>query len=241
MIRVIVADRDRLVAQAMGRVIDQEPDMRVTKICADSSALVRGLQAHNTDVVVIDPLGLTAIGVELVRSLREVHPEVRIVIVTASQQEQHLFAAVRAGVRGYVSKSADMAEVLAAIRAAYEGTAVLSRERAVQLMDEFARHCYDETGLSPRQRDILAGIIQAKSNREIAADLGLAEKTIKNYMHGVFAALGCQDRTQAAIAGIRRGLVRESDAPSAGSLVRTHNSIDDRASRRHVAGIPGRV
>jgi DNA-binding NarL/FixJ family response regulator len=129
------------------------------------------------------------------------------VVVTASRWEQDLFTAVRAGVRGYVSKSADPMEVVTAVRAAYQGVAVLSQERAVQLMDEFARQSYVETGLSPRQRDILTGLVQGKTNREIGEELHLAEKTIKNYMRGLFSALGCRDRTEAAVVSIQRGLV----------------------------------
>jgi DNA-binding NarL/FixJ family response regulator len=136
-----------------------------------------------------------------------VNPDVGVVVVTASQSESDLYGAVRAGVRGYISKSADFSEVLKAIRAAYEGLAMLSQEQASQLMAEFARQSYEETGLSLRQREILAGLTQAKTNREIAIDLDLAEKTVKNYMRGLFSALGCRDRTEAAILGIQKGLV----------------------------------
>jgi DNA-binding NarL/FixJ family response regulator len=74
-------------------------------------------------------------------------------------------------------------------------------------MDAFARQSVQESGLSPRQRDILEGLVHGKTNREIAADLALSEKTVKNYMRAIFSVLGCRDRTEAAIAGIRRGLV----------------------------------
>src|SRR5947209_6429852 len=139
MIRVAVADKDRLVAQLLGRLIDEAQGMRVTRIYTNGPSLSVGLEAGGTDVAVVDPIGLTPMGMEFVLRLRGADPAVRIVVVTSSQSEHDLFSAVRAGARGYISKSADPMEVVAAVRAAQQGAAVLSQERAAQLMDEFAR------------------------------------------------------------------------------------------------------
>ena len=207
MIHVVLADRDRLVMQLLARMIDNEPDMCVRGMHTSAHALLSSLQASARDIVVMDPVSLSPSGVEIVSSLRATAPNARVIVLTASQRDLDLFTAVRAGIRGYISKSADAQELLAAIRAAHTGGALISQDRAVQLMDAFASQTYEETGLSPRQRDILEGLVQGKSNREIAADLALSEKTVKNYMRGIFSALGCRDRTEAAIAGLRRGLV----------------------------------
>ena len=207
MIRVTIADRDYLMIQLLARLVDSQHDMRVTRRYTDGTSLLNGVRAKPHDVILLDPQGLNSVNGELLTCVRALDPDARMVVITASTSGADLFSAVRAGVRGYLSKSTDVSDVLTAIRAASQGEALLSQDMAVQLMDEFARQSYQETGLSPRQRDILAGLVQGKTNREIAADLSLSEKTVKNYMRSVFSALGCRDRTEAAIAGIRRGLV----------------------------------
>lgn len=205
--RVVIADRDGLLLELLAHLVNSQPDMQVTRTCTDGESLLEAVRADKGDVILLDPQGLGSIDGELLSLVRTTDPDARLVVITASESSAHLFSAVRAGVRGYLSKSADAADVLAAIRAAHQGVALLGQDMAAQLMDEFARQSYEETGLSPRQRDILAGLVQGKTNREIAADLSLSEKTVKNYMRSVFSALGCRDRTEAAIAGIRRGLV----------------------------------
>jgi DNA-binding NarL/FixJ family response regulator len=116
----------------------------------------------------MDPIGLTPMGMEVVRQVLSIHPDTRVVVLTANQQEQQLFAAIRAGARGYLPKSADITEVLDAIRSVAYGEALISPELAMQLLDEFARLSYLETGLTSRERDILNAIVQGDSNREIA-------------------------------------------------------------------------
>lgn len=207
MIRVTIADRDQLMIQLLARLVDGQHDMRVTSTFTDGTSLLKGVRAKRRDVILLDPQGLNSVTGELLTCIRMTDPDARIVVITASTSGDDLFSAVRAGVRGYLSKSTDVSDVLTAIRAAADGDALLSQDMAAQLMDEFARQSYQETGLSPRQRDILAGLVQGKTNREIAVDLSLSEKTVKNYMRSVFSVLGCRDRTEAAIVGIRKGLV----------------------------------
>jgi two-component system NarL family response regulator len=207
MIRIVLADKDRLVMQLLARLIDDEPDMHVECMCTGGHEFLRAVRTRTYDVAVVDPMGLSPVGMEILAGVRGLDTEVRVVVVTSSTRESDLFGAVRAGVRGFISKSTDISEVLAAIRAAYKGNALLCQERAAQLMDAFARQSVEETGLSVRQREILEGLVQGKTNREIAADLALSEKTVKNYMRSVFSVLGCRDRTEAAIVSIRRGLV----------------------------------
>ena len=185
--------------------------MIVTAIYSDGESLLEGLGSEKADIVLMDPMGLTAMGMEIVRQVITTYPDVHVVILTANQQEQQLFAAVRAGARGYLSKSADISEVLDAIRAVAYGEALISPELAVRLLDEFARLSQLETGLTARERDILNAIVRGDSNREIAQKLGLSEKTIKNYVSEIFTKLNVRDRTEAAVYALRMGLVSEGD------------------------------
>ena len=211
MIRVALADREHLFAQALSRLVTVEGDMRVIGIYTDAESLLQALETEDADVVLMDPMGLSAFGMEVIRQVTGRYPGTRVVVLTANQQEQQLFAAVRAGARGYLTKSADISEVIEAVRAVAYGEALISPELAGRLLDEFARLSQMDTGLTGRERDILSGIVQGDSNREIAQKLGLSEKTIKNYVSEIFTKLNVRDRTEAAVYALRMGLVSEGD------------------------------
>jgi DNA-binding NarL/FixJ family response regulator len=210
-IRVALADRESLLANALSHLVAAEADMSVTGIYTDGESLISDLAELPADIVLMDPIGLTSMGMEIVRQTVGSFPETRVVILTANQQEQQLFAAVRAGARGYLSKSADISEVLDAIRAVAYGEALISPELAIRLLDEFARLSYLETGLTARERDILNAIVRGDSNREIAVGLGLSEKTVKNYVSDILSKLNVRDRTEAAVYALQMGLVTEGD------------------------------
>jgi DNA-binding NarL/FixJ family response regulator len=210
-IRVALADRESLLAHALSHLVEAEADMIVSGIYNDGESLLNGLGKSKAEIVLMDPMGLTSMGMEIVRQVLGSYPEAHIVILTANQQEQQLFAAVRAGARGYLSKSADISEVLDAIRAVAYGEALISPELAVRLLDEFARLSQLETGLTARERDILNAIVRGDSNREIAHKLSLSEKTVKNYVSEILSKLGVRDRTEAAVYALQMGLVTEGD------------------------------
>jgi two-component system, NarL family, response regulator LiaR len=210
-IRVAIADREHLLGQALSRLLGAEADITVTGAFSTADALLQHLAAGEVDVVMMDPLGLSPLGMELIRQALEACPVCRVVVLTTTQQEQQLFSAVRAGARGYLLKSADFSEVLSAIRAVAYGEALISPELAVQLLDEFARLSYQDTGLTARERDILTAIVRGDSNREIANQLGLSEKTVKNYVSDILSKLNVRDRTEAAVYALQMGLVSGGD------------------------------
>jgi DNA-binding NarL/FixJ family response regulator len=185
--------------------------MTVTGIYTEGEELLEALTVKPADVVLMDPIGLSAIGMEMIRQVISIYPDTRVVVLTANQQERQLFAAIRTGARGYLSKSADIAEVLEAIRAVAYGEALISPELAIRLLDEFARLSYLETGLTARERDILSAIVRGDSNREIANELSLSEKTVKNYVSDILGKLHVRDRTEAAVYALQMGLVSDGD------------------------------
>lgn len=211
MIRVALSDREHLLGQALSRLIEAEPDMTVTGVYSDVESLMEGMAISPAQVVIMDPMGLTPLGMEMIRQVRSAFPDTHVVVLTGNHQEKHLFAAIRAGARGYLAKSADITDVLEAIRAVAYGEALISTEIAVQLLDEFARLSYIETGLTARERDILNAIVRGDSNREIAQELGLSEKTVKNYVSEILSKLNVRDRTEAAVYALQTGLVTNGD------------------------------
>lgn len=211
MIRVALADREHLLVQALSHLVDAEADMTLAGMYTDSESMLTGLQNKEADVVLMDPVGLSPMGMEMIRQVLRDNLKIHVVVLTANQQEQQLFAAIRAGARGYLPKSADITEVLEAIRAVAYGEALISPELAVQLLEEFARLSVQQTGLTARERDILNAIVKGDSNREIAKQLGLSEKTVKNYVSDILSKLHVRDRTEAAVYALQMGLVTEGD------------------------------
>ncbi|GAC1397703.1 MAG: response regulator transcription factor [Chloroflexota bacterium] len=210
-IRVALADREHLLVQALAHLVESEADMNIVGTYTDYDALLRDLPKNGADVVLMDPIGLSPLGMQMVKEVLDASPKTHVVVLTANQQEQQLYTAIRAGARGYLPKSADIIEVLDAIRAVAHGEALISPELAVQLLKGFARLSVQETGLTARERDILSAIVQGDSNREIANQLGLSEKTVKNYVSDILSKLHVRDRTEAAVYALQTGLVTEGD------------------------------
>ena len=209
MIRVALADREQLTAEALARLIDAEEDMRVVRITQSAAPLCAGQLGDESDVLVLDPVGLSEWGFGLVQELRATHPDVGIVVLTASGWQHHIVQALRAGAGAYVRKTSGVQDLLTAIRAVHVGAAVLSKEEMGRLVERRDRGSSVLPSLSPRQQQLLNGIVQGKTNRQIADGLCLSEKTVKNYMQGLFAALGVQDRTGAAVLALRLELVSD--------------------------------
>jgi len=121
MIRVALADRESLFVQALAHLAGTETDLVINGRYTDGDALFDGLDSTPADVVLMDPIGLTPMGMEVIRQVLASFPDTKVVVLTANQQEQQLFAAVRAGARGYLLKGADQEQIRAAIRAAANG------------------------------------------------------------------------------------------------------------------------
>jgi two-component system, NarL family, response regulator LiaR len=143
------------------------------------------------------------------RLLRERVPETRVIVLTSFLDDDKLLPALRAGAAGYLLKNAEPQEVVRAVRTAHVRQTVLDPVVAARLVETLAA---DDRGdpidqLTPREREVLVLIGRGYANKRIALELGLAEKTVKAHVGRILAKLGVSDRTQAAIAAVRAGLV----------------------------------
>jgi len=152
-------------------------------------------------------------GIEATRRIVEADPTVGILIVTMSEDDESLFAAMRAGARGYIAKDAERAEILSAIRACALGEAVFGASIARRVADFFAapRSPAAEPfpDLTDRENEILELIAQGRSNGDIASRLGIASKTVRNHVANVFNKLQVADRAQAIVRAREAGLGRD--------------------------------
>ena len=150
-------------------------------------------------------------GVEATRRIKQAHPEVKVVVLTSFSDQDHVLPAIRAGAEGYQLKEIEADELVATIRAAHQGETRLHPQAAGHLVHQFTS---ESTGfrkkgglevLTPREREVLRLITEGMNNKEIAAELMIAEKTVKTHVSGILNKLDLQDRTQAAIHATKQG------------------------------------
>jgi DNA-binding NarL/FixJ family response regulator len=204
MTRVFVVDDHEIVRRGVAQLIDAEPDLEVVGEAANVHEATRRIAATQPDVAVLDVRLPDGSGIDLCRDIRSTHPRVKCLILTAYDDDEALRSAVLAGASGYVIKNVRGGSIVDAIRRAAAGGTV----QAPDVMQRAARTLNPETAprreepdpdLSLRERQILGLIAEGMTNREIGERLGIAEKTVKNYVSGLLAKLGMERRTQAAV------------------------------------------
>lgn len=207
MIRVFLVDDHEIVRRGIAQLIDAEADMTVVGEAGSLSEAERRIEATVPDVAVLDVRLPDGNGIDLCRDIRSAHPDVACLILTAYDDDDALRSAVLAGASGYVLKDIRSRALIEAVRRAAAGgtiqSAAVLRQAATALRPDRQD---DAPGppLSLREDQVLDLIAEGLTNREIGARLGLAEKTVKNYVSGLLAKLGMERRTQAAVYGAER-------------------------------------
>ena len=203
MIRVLLVDDHELVRAGLRTFLELQPDMAVVGEASSGEqalALVAGLAP---DIVLLDLVLPGMTGVDTARRLRVAHPEVKVVVLTSFAGQDSVLPAVRAGVAGYLLKDVGPAELADALRSVHAGGSPLHPAVAATVL----RHVSAAADpLTPREREVLRLIARGLSNRLIARELVLSEKTVKTHVSAVLAKLGVADRTQAALLAVRDGL-----------------------------------
>lgn len=204
-IRVLVVDDHPVVRQGLRTFLDLQDDLTVVGEAADGAAAVAAADKLRPDVVLLDLKMPGADGVAALHGLRASGNAARVLVITSFTEPAAVLPAVRAGAAGYVYKDVDPPALAAAIRAVHAGHVLLHPDVARLLADGGSRRT--EVHLTAREREVLAAIARGRANREIARELGLAEKTVKTHVSAILTKLGVQDRTQAALYAVRTGIV----------------------------------
>lgn len=150
-------------------------------------------------------------GTEATRRIRAARPEIRILMLTVSEEDADLFAALKAGARGYLLKNAEAQEVLEAIHRVHKGEAILSPDLAARVLEEFAAPAHEPEALTQREVEVIRLLAQGLGNKEIAAALSISENTAKTHVRHILAKLGLRSRAEAAAYAVRSGLVPQKD------------------------------
>lgn len=214
MTRVFLVDDHEIVRRGIAQLVDAEPDLDVVGEAGDIAEALRRIEATAPDVAVLDVRLPDGSGVDLCREVRSRHPEIACLMLTAYDDDEALRSAALAGASGYVLKDIRSAALVDAIRASAAGRTVQSAQALRTAAQAAAAPVTGSAPASPdadltyRERQVLDLIADGLTNREIGERLGLAEKTVKNYVSGLLAKLGMVRRTQAAVYGAehRRGI-----------------------------------
>lgn len=212
MIRILIADDHHLFREALARLLNDEDDLTVVHTVANGEDAVASAAAYRPDVVLLDVNMPGMGGLEAAHRLRMSGAPARILMLTVSEEEQDLFAAIRAGARGYLLKNANHDDLVSAIQHVAAGEAVVSPAMAVKLLQEFAtlppldRETGSGEDLTPRERDVLKLVEQGLSNKEIGSRLAISPHTVKAHLRSALDKLHLRSRAQAAAWAVRHGL-----------------------------------
>ncbi len=210
-IRVLIADDHQLFRDGLKALLHSAPDTEVAGEAATGREAVQLAAESQPDVVLMDLQMPDMDGIEATRHIVHTSPHIKVLMVTMFEDDQSVFAAMRAGARGYVLKGAKHDEMLRAIRAVSSGEAIFSPSIAARMMDFFAtsRSVIPEKvfpDLTDREREILILIARGESNADIADALTISIKTVRNHVSNIFSKLQVADRAQAVIQAREAGL-----------------------------------
>jgi DNA-binding NarL/FixJ family response regulator len=206
---ILIADDHPFFRAGLRAVLDTAPDMQVVGEASTGQEAVALAERLQPDVVLMDLNMPDLNGVEATRRIVTTSPHIGVLVVTMYEDDESVFAAMRAGARGYLLKGADQAEMLRAIRAVASGEAIFGPSIARRLMGLFAPRPVPQAvfpELTDREREILELIAQGRGNLEIAERLVLSPKTVRNHVSNIFSKLQVADRAQAIIRARDAGL-----------------------------------
>lgn len=235
MIRLLIVDDQDIVRQGLATILRHEPGIEVAGVAANGQEALAQAGALHPDVVLMDLKMPVMNGIQATRSLSERFPQCKVLVLSTYDGDEWVFDAIKAGASGYLLKDAASEEIVAAIRGVSAGEVHLDPAIAGKVLAEFNRLTTNSTArsgprlanhpaahpagqaeanelllepLTERELAILQEMVQGKTNKEIAETLFLAEGTVKNYVSAIIDKLQANDRTQAAIVALKRGLAR---------------------------------
>jgi len=202
MIRVLLVDDHPLLRDGVAAIVGNQSDMEVVGEARDGGEAVERFRELRPDVTLMDLQMPGMNGVDAIAAIRSEHPEARIIVLTTYAGDAQAVRALKAGAVGYLLKSTLRTELIDAIHNVHRGQRHVHREIA----DEIALHVVDES-LTAREITILQLVSIGKANKQVAAELGLSEETVKGHLKNIFAKLDVADRTHAVTVAARRGII----------------------------------
>lgn len=208
-IGVLIADDHPVVRRGLRTFLELQDDIEVVGEASDGEEAVERVRELLPDVALVDLVMPQVDGIEAIRRIRGLSPSTKVIVLTSFADDDKVFPAVKAGAAGFLLKDVEPDALVDAIRKVYRGEALLHSAIAAKLMLELSeqeRHPSGEV-LTERELDVLRLLAKGLSNRDIASELFISEKTVKTHVSNILAKLHLADRTQAALYAVRRKLV----------------------------------
>jgi DNA-binding NarL/FixJ family response regulator len=201
-IRILVVDDHPVVRQGVAGLVGGQPDMSIVGQASNGREAIKQFRTHHPDIVLMDLQMPEMNGLDALMAIRDEAPEARIIVLTTYTGDAQVLRAIKAGAQGYLLKSALHRELLETVRRVHSGKKALSAEVSY----EVAEHATDDA-LTPAEVRVLRLIAQGNANKEIAEQLSVSEETVKGQVRNILSKLGAKDRTQAAMIGVKRGII----------------------------------
>lgn len=200
---VLLVDDHALLRTGVANIINQEPDLHVVAEAGNGVEAVAAYERYRPDVALLDLRMPVMEGVEAVRLIRERDPQARVIVLTTYDTDEEIARALRAGAKAYVLKDISADDLIQCIRDVLAGKTYLAPAAAAKLAEGVTH-----VQLTPRELSTLRLMADGKSNKEIASELGISDRTVKTHLGHLFEKLGVTSRTEAVKVATRRGLVR---------------------------------
>ena len=217
MIKILIADDQELIRQSLMIILDNVPDFEVVDCVADGMEVMASVKEEKPDVILMDIRMPRMDGVVCTQRLKELYPDIKIIILTTFDDDEYVFNALKFGASGYLLKGISMKELSDAIRKVYNGTAMINEDIASKVLRLFSRMAQSNVAirvedrltedLKPHEWDISVLVGSGLSNKEIASRLNLSEGTVRNSLSNILSKLQLRDRTQLAIWAVQTGAV----------------------------------
>ena len=214
-IRLLIADDHPAFREGLSRLLDDEEDMECIAKPSDGMEAVRLAKELQPDVAIIDVTMPNLNGIEAAKRIKAVCPATAILMVSAFDYESYILASLQAGASGYMSKNTPLRELVSAIRLVYKGESVLDTKATEKVVRRLVTYDNsqktDVERLHPRELEILKLAPKGMSNKKIADELIISERTVQTHLVNVFRRMGASSRTQAVLHALKKGWITLDD------------------------------